>query len=42
VFVEPSLSFLANPGGLGTTIPRTRLGSGDLTVVSKSGAAYSH
>jgi hypothetical protein len=41
VFAEPSSSFLANPGGLRTAIARTRLGSDNLTVVSKSGTACS-
>jgi hypothetical protein len=39
VFVEPSSTILANPDDLGTIVARTRLGSGNLTAVSKSGAA---
>jgi hypothetical protein len=42
VFAEPSASFLANRDGLGTVVASTHLGPGDLTVVTKSGAACSY
>ena len=41
MFAEPSSTIWANPGGLGTAVTHTRPGFGDLTVVSKSGAARS-
>ena len=41
MFVEPSSIILANPDDLGTVVACTRLGSDNLTAVSKSGTARS-
>ena len=41
MFIEPSSTILANPGGLGTAIAHTRPDSDNLTAVSKSGTARS-